>query len=128
MIFLHKGYIVKFIPFVVLSLFSLSLYGAMGSSVTIPTQEHMKYSFGNHKNHPAQKMEKNQYYKSMAPMTEEDIRNHLLQEGYSIRSVKLCDIAYELVYQVYATDNTEKNLKLYVDPTNGSILKEETVQ
>lgn len=116
----------KLIPFVALSLFSLSLYGGMGSSVTVPTQEHMKYSFGNHRNHPIQKMEKNQYYKSMAPMTEEDIRNHLSQEGYSVRSIKLRDIAYELVYQVYATDSTEKNLKLYVDPANGSILKEET--
>jgi len=118
----------KFIPFVSLSLVSLSLYGAMGSSITIPVQEHLKYSFGNHRNHTVQKKEEKQYYKSMAPMSDEDIRNHLSGEGYSVRSIKLRDIAYELVYQVYVTDNTSKSLKLYVDPANGSILKEEIIE
>lgn len=106
----------------------MSLYGAMGSSVTVPTQEHMKYTFGNHRNHTVQKLEEKQYYKSMASMNEEDIRNHLSEEGYRVRSVKLRDISSELVYQVYATDAAEKDSKLYVDPANGSILKMEPIQ
>jgi len=119
---------VKFIPFISLFLLSLSLHGAMGSSVTIPTQEHMKYTFGNHRNNTVQKMEEKHYYTSMAPMNEEDIRNHLSEEGYRVRGVKLRDIASELVYQVYATDAAAKDFKLYVDPANGSILKMEPIQ
>lgn len=118
----------KLITLVFISFFSLSVYGAMGSSVTIPVREHLKYTFGNHKNHSVQKAEEKQYYKSIAPMKEEAIRAKLIEEGYSIRSVELRDIVSELVYQVYATDNSEKNLKLYVDPSNGSILKRETIQ
>lgn len=118
----------KLISFVSSALFSLSLYGAMGSSVSIPTQQHLKYTFGNHRNHPVQIMEENQYYKSIAPMKEADVRNHLSNQGYSIESIQLRDIASELVYQVYARDNTAKNIKLYVDPSNGSILKMEACQ
>ncbi|MDD2949238.1 MAG: PepSY domain-containing protein [Sulfuricurvum sp.] len=118
----------KRIFFICLTFLSVSLYGAMGSSVTIPTQEHMKYTFGNHRNHLVKSMEEHQYYKSMAPMNEEDIRKHLSDEGYGVRGVKLRDIASELVYQVYATDSTAKDIKLYVDPANGSILKMEPIQ
>ncbi|MDD2829625.1 MAG: PepSY domain-containing protein [Sulfuricurvum sp.] len=118
----------KRIIFIYLTCLSLSLYGTMGSSVTIPTQEHMKYAFGNHRNHLVKSMKEHQYYKSMAPMNEEDIRKHLSNEGYGVRSIKLRDIASELVYQVYATDVTAKDIKLYVDPANGLILKMEPIQ
>lgn len=118
----------KLIPFVSLALFSLSLYGAMGSSVSVPTQQHLKYTFGNHRNHPVQTMEENHYYKSIAPMSEENVRDHLSNQGYSVQRIALRDIASELVYQVYVRDNTAKNLKLYVDPSNGSILKTEVLQ
>lgn len=118
----------KHVFFVFLTFFSLSLYGAMGSSVTIPSQEHMKYTYGNHRNHVVKSMERHQYYESMAPMKEENIRKHLLQQGYSVRGIELRDIASELVYQVYAMDATAKDIKLYVDPANGSILKMEPLQ
>jgi hypothetical protein len=118
----------KLTPLVSLTFLSLSLYGAMGSSISVPPQEHLKYTFGNHKNHPVQKMEERQYYKSIAPMKEEEIRNHLSSKGYSVRDIKLSDIASELVYQVWVRDTTSKSLKLYVDPANGSILKTEPIQ
>ena len=73
-------------------------------------------------------MEKNQYYKSIAPMTEEEIHNHLSTEGYSVRGIKLRDIASELVYQAYVTDTAAQDYKLYVDPSNGSILKMEPIK
>jgi hypothetical protein len=107
---------------------SLSLYGAMGSSVSVPVREHLKYTFGTYKNHTIQTMDKDQYYKSIAPMKEDKIRTHLIQEGYSVRGIKLRDIASELVYQVYVTDTAANHLRLYVDPSNGSILKTETLQ
>jgi hypothetical protein len=78
----------KLIFFVFLVLFSLSLYGAMGSSVSIPTQQHLKYTFGNH----------------------------------------LRDVASELVSEVNVIDPAAKHLHLYVDPSNGVILKTETQQ
>lgn len=115
----------KLTPFVSLTFFSLSLYGAIESSVSVPAQKHLKYTFGNHRNHPFQKMEERQYYKSIAPMKEEEIRDYLSSQGYSVRSIKLRDISSKLVYQVHVTDATAKDLKLYVDPTNKSILKME---
>ncbi len=55
----------KIIPFLSVSLLSLSLYAAIGSSVRVPTEEHLKYTFGNHKNHPIQKIEAQRYYHSL---------------------------------------------------------------
>lgn len=118
----------KLTPFISLAFLSISLYGAMGSSVSVPTQEHLKYTFGNHKNHPVQKMEERQCYQSIAPMKEEEIRDHLSSQKYIVRDIKLRDIASELVYQIYVTDTNAKLLCLYVDPTNGSILKTEPLQ
>lgn len=109
-----------------LSLCSAALFASIGSSIKVPTQEHLKYTFGNHRKHPVQKMEETRYYQSIAPMKEEDVRKHLSERGYSVRSIRLRDIASELVYQVYVTDNTAKRLRLYVDPSTGSILKTET--
>ena len=119
----------KTLPLISLVLFSLSLYGAsMGSSVIVPVQEHMKYTFGNHKNHPVQKLEERQYLRSLASMDEMQIKNKLSSQGYVISTIKLRDVASELVYQVYATDTSAKSLRLSVDPTNGSILKTEPLQ
>jgi hypothetical protein len=109
-----------------LSLCSMALFASMGSSIKVPTQEHLKYTFGNHKNHPVQKMEASQYYRSIAPMEAEDIRRHLSERGYSVRGIQLRDIASELVYQVYVKDGAAKRLRLYVDPSTGSVLKTET--
>lgn len=118
----------KIIPLVSIAVLSLSLYGAMGSSVKIPEREHMKYTFGNHKNHPVQKQEEARYLKSLAPLDKEAVQKHLTQQGYTVTQVKLRDIASELVYEVYATDTTKKSLKLYADPKNGSVLKTEDRQ
>lgn len=118
----------KFIPFVSLVLCSLSLYGAMGSSVRVPTQQHLKYTFGNHRNHSVQTLEEAQYYQSIAPMKEEEIRTHLSNQGYVVQTIKLRDIVAELVYQVNVTDTAAKHFRLYVDPSNGSILKTEIIQ
>ncbi|OYZ62541.1 MAG: hypothetical protein B7Y17_04205 [Sulfuricurvum sp. 24-42-5] len=115
-------------PFFSLFFLSLSLYGAMGSSVTVPWREHDKYTFGHPRNQAVHLMEKRQYYKSIAPMKEEDIRNHLTSQGYEVRGIQLRDIVSELVYEVYVTDSTATKLKLYVDPANGSILRMEPIQ
>lgn len=115
----------KKIPFFSLLTLSISLYGAMGSSVTVPLREHQKYTFGHPRNQAVNAMEKRQYYKSIAPMKEEDIRNDLSSQKYSVRSIKLRDIHSELLYEVYASDTSVKCLQLYVDPSNGSILRTE---
>lgn len=115
-------------PFFSLFFLSLSLYGAMGSSVTIPLREHDKYTFSHPRNQAVYEMEKRQYYNSMAPMKKEDIRNHLTSQGYEVRGIQLRDIVSELVYQVYVTDSTATKSKLYVDPSNGSILRTEPLQ
>lgn len=118
----------KTLAFFFLTLCSLSLYGAMGSSVTVPTKEHLKFTFGNHKNHPVQKLEERQYLRSIAPMNEIQIKTKLSSQGYLSSDIKLRDVASELVYQVYATDVQKKSLKLFVDPSNGAILKMESIQ
>ncbi|MDD2782203.1 hypothetical protein [Sulfuricurvum sp.] len=118
----------KTLAFLALILCSLSLYGAMGSSVMVPTQEHLKFTFGNHKNHPVQKLEERQYLRSIAPMNELQIKHKLSLEGYVASNIQLRDIASELVYQVHATDVQKKSLKLFVDPSNGAILKMESIQ
>lgn len=46
----------------------------------------------------------------MAIMKEVDIRMHLSNHGYNVHNIKLRDIARELVYQVYVTDNAAKDL------------------
>ena len=38
------------------SLCSMALFASVGSSVKVPTTEHLKYTFGNHKKHPVQKL------------------------------------------------------------------------
>ncbi|MDP3266297.1 MAG: PepSY domain-containing protein [Sulfuricurvum sp.] len=115
-------------PFFSLFFLSLSLYGAMGSSVTIPLREHDKYTFGHPRNQAVHEMEKRQYYNSMAPMKKEDIRNHLSSQGYSVRGITLRDIHSELAYEVYVSDSSGKRLLLYIDPSNGSILRTEPLQ
>ena len=106
-----------------LILFSLSLHASMGSSVTIGAREHLKYAFGNHKNHPAQKIEEAQYYRSLAKISDAQIKELLSSQGYVIHKIQLRDIASELVYQVHTSDKSAQRFVLYVDPTNGSILK-----
>lgn len=118
----------RLLPYLSSIFLSLSLYGAIGSSVTIPVQEHLKYTFGNYRNHMIKSVEEYQYYKSMAPLNEYDIRKQLTHQEYDVHGIKLQDIASELVYQVYASDASGKNFKLFVDPANGSILKIERIQ
>lgn len=113
---------------IVLSLCTVVLFASIGSSIKVPTQEHLKYTFGNHKNHPVQKMEESQYYQSIAPMNKEAVRSHLSGEGYRIWSIQLRDIASELVYEVDVTISAVERAKLYVDPLNGSVLKKEVLK
>lgn len=112
----------------VLLLTTLSLYGSMGSSTIVPTQEHIKFTFGNHKNHPVQKQEERRYLEGLASIKEKDIRTLLAQQGYAVSQVRLRDIASELVYEAYAADTAQQRLRIYLDPKNGSILKMEEVQ
>lgn len=113
----------KIIPLLSLSLIALTLYGAMGSSVKIPVQEHLKYTFGNHKNHAIQKIEAQHYYRSLAPLDDQQIRDKLVDTGYSVSSLVLSDIVYELVYVAHVNDKSGKKMKLYLDPTTGNILE-----
>lgn len=108
-----------------LTFFPFALYSAMGSSVQVPVREHMKYTFGNHKNHPIQKQEERRYLASLAPLKEEDIRVNLIQNGYGIDGLRLRDIASELVYEAFVSDKQGARLTLYIDPANGSILHKE---
>lgn len=117
----------KIIFLLLMALSSLSLYAATGSSVQIPTREHMKFAFGNHKNHPVQKLEEKQYLASLAPLKEEEIKRNLVQNGYDIAGVQLRDIASELVYEAHVANSEGERLKLYIDPANGSILHRENM-
>lgn len=118
----------KLFPFITLACFSLSLYASMGSSISVPVREHLKYTFGNHKNHPVQKLEERQYLRSLAPISENEMKNKLSLAGYVLSSIKLCDRERELLYQASVTDNTGKKLRLFIDPANGSILKMESLK
>lgn len=118
----------KIVSLMSIASLSLTLYGAMGSSISVPAKEHMKYTFGNHKNHPVQKLEERQYLHSLAPMSEILIKNKLSTQGYIVNDIQLRDITRELVYQVNATDAAAKRLRLFVDPSNGAILKMEPLQ
>ncbi len=111
-----------------LSFCSISLLASIGSSVKVPTAEHLKYSFGNHKKHPVQKLEKERYLRSLAPLNNENIQKSLEEKGYIVSKVELKDVASELVYEVYAKSNPTQQVKLYVDPTNAAILKQVSVE
>ncbi|MFZ2891200.1 PepSY domain-containing protein [Sulfuricurvum sp.] len=111
-----------------LTCFSFSLYAAMGSSVSVPVQKHLKYTFGNHKNHPVQKLEEDRYLHSLVSMNEEEIKYKLSAQGYVVTGIEIRNIVREVVYQVYATDIAAKKIRLFVDPSNGLILKMEPIQ
>lgn len=111
-----------------LSFCSISLLASIGSSVKVPTTEHLKYTFGNHKKHPMQKLEKERYLRSLAPLNNENIQKSLEDKGYIVSKVDLKDVASELVYEVYAKPNGTEKVKLYVDPTNAAILKQVSVE
>ncbi|MBN2870275.1 MAG: PepSY domain-containing protein [Campylobacterales bacterium] len=109
----------------VLLLSSLVLHASVDSSVQVPPQQHLKYTYGNHKNHPVQKLEERRYFRSLAPLSEEDVRSRLNHSGYTISRIELRDVSSELIYQVYATSPTQQRLKLAVDPATGVILHSE---
>lgn len=114
--------------FIFFSFCAMTLGASIGSSVKVPTAEHMKYTFGNHKKHPVQKLEKERFLRSIAPLNQDAIQVSLESKGYTIERIELQDLASELVYQVYAMDAQSKSLKLFVDPAHGSILKMELIQ
>jgi len=118
----------KAIPLLSLVFVSFALQAAMGSSVEIPVREHVKYTFGNHNDHPVQKEEEERYLQSLAPMKGEEIRNRFVRQGYAVSHMQLRDISSELVYEVYATDTAKNRIKIYADPKTGSILKTEKIQ
>ncbi len=108
-----------------LVLYVMALHASVGSSVQVPAQQHIKYTFGNHKNHPVQKLEEQRYLRSLAPLGEEEIRSKLNDAGYAISRIELRDISSELVYEVHATPPIHQRLKLAVDPATGAILHSE---
>lgn len=118
----------KAIPLLSLVFVSFALQAAMGSSVEVPVREHVKYTFGNHNDHPVQKEEEERYLQSLAPMKGEEIRNRFVRQGYAVSHMQLRDISSELVYEVYATDTAKNRIKIYADPKTGSILKTEKIQ
>lgn len=111
-----------------LSFCSIVLFASVGSSIKVPAAEHLKYTFGNHKKHPAQKLEKERYLRSLAPLNNESIQKSLEDKGYIVSKVELKDIASELVYEVYAKSNTMQYVKLYVDPVSAVVLKQVSVE
>lgn len=116
----------KIISFV--SLLSMALYGAIGSSVKVPAAEHLKYTFGNHKNHPIQKIEAQRYYHSLAVLDDHQIREKLSAMGCKVSSLTLSDIVFELLYVAKVSDKSGEKMKLYLDPSTGTILKSEALR
>lgn len=114
--------------YISLSLCVMTLGASIGSSVKVPMTEHMKYTFGNHKKHPVQKLEKERFLRSIAPLSEDAVQISLESKGYSIERIELRDIASELVYEVYAKTAAADHVKLYIDPANGSLLKNELLK
>ncbi len=111
-----------------LLLSSLALHALAASSVQVPTQQHLKYTFGNHKNHPVQKLEEKRHLRSLAPLSEEDVETRLKEEGYTVHRIELRDLSSELIYQVHATSSARQQLRLIIDPATGAILKSESLQ
>lgn len=107
---------------------SLALHASVGSSVQVPPQQHLKYTYGNHKNHPVQKLEEERYFRSLAPLSAKTVESRLGENGYTVHRIELRDIASELIYQVHATASARQQIKLYVDPATGAILKSEPMQ
>jgi hypothetical protein len=105
------------------SLCSFVHSGTIDSSLKIPTHEHLKYTFGNHKNHPVQKQEEQQYLRALAPMSEEDIRTKLRTQGYNVHSLTLRDQASELIYQAQVSEGETNPKIVFINPKTGTILK-----
>lgn len=55
-------------------------------------------------------------------MKEEDFKKRLEGEGYKIRKFKQPGTCYE----IYGTNKDGKNVEIYFNPVDGSVVKEET--
>ncbi len=117
----------KSVAIISLAFGALSAYAAMGSSVSVPVQEHMKYTFGNHREHPVQQLEEDRYLHSLAPMDAQKVRISLEKNGYSVETIKLRDIRSELVYEADVTDAKNSRIRVYADPATGAVLKKDGI-
>lgn len=113
---------------IILSLCAMPLFASLGSSIKVPAAEHMKYLFGNHRFNPIQKLEEKRYLHSLSPLHVDDIQKEMENKGFQNVRIELKDVASELVYEVYADSNDNHRLKLYIDPQNATVLKEEIMR
>ena len=109
----------------IISIFSISVFARVDSSIDIPFSKHQKYTLGNQENHPTIRVEGERYFASLAKVSKAQIKERLFANGFLVSFVGLEDRASELVYVVYAKDASGKSYRLFVDAGNGAILSKE---
>jgi uncharacterized membrane protein YkoI len=109
------------------SVFCVSGFAGVDSSINVPYDKHQKYTLGNQKNHSTIRLEGERYFASLAKISKAEIKEKLFKEGFVASSISLEDRASELVYVVYAKDAKGKQYRLFVDAGNGVVLDKEGV-
>lgn len=101
----------------------VAAFADIDSSVDIPYGKHQKYTLGNQKNHPTIRLEGERYFASLAKLSKDEVKKILSQDKMSATAVSLIDLHQELVYEVYAKDESGKGYKLYIDAGNAKVLE-----
>ena len=101
----------------------VAAFADIDSSVDIPYGKHQKYTLGNQKNHPTIRLEGERYFASLAKLSKDEIKKIITQDKMSATAVSLIDLHQELVYEVYAKDESGKSYKLYIDAGNAKVLE-----
>lgn len=95
------------------------------SSVKVPQPLHNLAIFGNHKNHPVQKMRIQQELRQLAPLSRAEVKSKLVSQGWELERLELEDIGANLLYIGWGYDGAKQKAKIFVDPATGAVLHRE---
>lgn len=110
-----------------LTLLCAAAFAEVDSSINIPVDKHQKYTLSKYRSHPTIRFEGERYLASLAKISREEVRRSLIKEGLNASTVSLLDLHRELVYEVYASDESGKKYRLYVDAGNGKVLEKQGI-
>ncbi len=109
------------------ALLCVAAFADVDSSINIPADKHQKYTLSKYRSHPTVRFEGERYLASLAKISKEDVKHSISKEGLNALTISLLDLHRELVYEVYARDESGKKYRLYVDAGNGKVLEKQGI-
>jgi len=106
-----------------LTLLCTAAFADVDSSIDIPADKHQKYTLSKYRSHPTVRSEGERYLASLVKISKEEVERSLSKEGLNASTISLLDLHRELVYEVYASDESGKKYRLYIDAGNGKVLE-----